>query len=94
MISFTDIFNKVNDTHSIRTRSATDGLLYKSNYNLTKYGLNSIYNLCIKSWNELMRVQKDIIRENSQHMPVNLHGISRSNLKKLITKYLLDTYQD
>ena len=44
--SLTDIFNNVNDTHSIITRSATDGLLYKSNYNmdLTLYIIISALN--------------------------------------------------
>ena len=94
--SFIDTFTKIDNTHRIETRNATDGFLVKSMYNLTKYGLKSIYNLCINSWNKFISIQKNndeiILKNDKQHTPTNLYNITRSKLKILITKFFLDSY--
>ena len=89
--SFNNIFNKVDDTHSLFTRNANDGKLTKSLYNSTKYGLNSIYNLCVVNWNLLSDIAK--LKFSKDNTSINLHTISRKKLKQLVTDYFIDSYQ-
>ena len=94
--SFDNIFTKAEDVHSSLTRNANDGNIAIPSYNSTNYGLNSIYKLCIDAWNMFTKEQKKIdkIKKQSdkEHEAINLHNISRTKLKQLITEYFLDSY--
>jgi hypothetical protein len=89
-VSFYNTFAKVENLHSICTRTSNDGKLVKQQYNSTKYGLNSIYNLCISNWNKLT----DIIKQNSldNDITLNPHNLTRINLKKHITNHFIESY--
>ena len=80
----------------IYTLISQDGSLASKVYNSTKYGINSIYKLCNIDWNKITKEQKKIdddkTKLNKDHIPTNLHNISRSKLKQLITDYFLDSY--
>ena len=91
--SFNNIFTKAEDTHSIFTRNANDGIIVPPSYNSTNYGLNSIYKLCTDAWNRLINEQKRIEKIQKDHESIDLYNISRTKLKKLITDYFLDSYQ-
>ena len=94
--SFDNTFNKVNDIHSILTRNAKDGSLILPSCNSTKYGLKSIYKLCVDNWNsitrELKEMDKDKFKSNQNAVPINLHNVSRPKLKRLITDFFLESY--
>ena len=54
--SFENFFQKCSDIHSTPTRSSTSEYFYMSRFKSTKYGMNSITNTCIRSWNSLTQV--------------------------------------
>ena len=54
--SFENFFQKCSDIHSTPTRSSKSEYFYMSRFKSTKYGMNSITNTCIRSWNSLTQV--------------------------------------
>ena len=94
--SFNNTFNKVSNSHQLYTRKASDGYLVKSCYNSTTYGINSIYNQCVESWNKMIKAQKVIDERkmlvNNNHVYLDLHNVSRNKLKQTITEYVLESY--
>ena len=93
--SFNNIFNEVNKTCTLFTKNANDGKLTLPTSNSTKYGLKSIYKLCIDNWNSLTSEFKkiDINKLNdTNHVALDLHNVTRSKLKQLITEFFLDSY--
>ena len=54
--SFENFFQKCSDIHSTPTRSCTSECFYMSRFKSTKYGMNSITNAAIHSWNKLTEV--------------------------------------
>ena len=94
--SFENTFVKVQQSHSIDTRNATNGSLVLPSLNSTRYGLKSINRLCINSWNNMTKIQKtsdeNILRTNKNHVAIDLYNTSRNNLKKMISKMILETY--
>ena len=95
--SFDNTFNKVKDIHTLLTRNANDGSIALPMCNSTTYGLKKIYKLCIDNWNTITKEFKKIdivkLRVNQNHTPVNLHNVTRSKLKQLITNFFLDSYE-
>ena len=88
--SFNKIFTKIEHTHNNVTRNAKAGMIQIPSYNSVTYGLNSIYKHCIDSWNYIANEFKDI--KDDDNVPIDLHKISRSKLKLLVTEYLMKTY--
>ena len=93
--SFNNIFNKVNKTHILFTRNANDGKLTLPISNSTKYGLKSIYKLCIDNWNsltsEFKKIDMNKLNNDTNHVVIDLHNVTRSKLKQLITEFFLDS---
>ena len=54
--SFAILFQKCSDIHSKPTRSSMSEFFYMPRFRNTKYGMNSITNTCIRSWNKLTQV--------------------------------------
>ena len=94
--SFDDAFNRVDECHSIGTRSAEKGLLLIPRYNGTWYGLKSIYKNCINSWNLLTREINKLEKAKSKKIDMDdidlCKMFSRNKLKTTITKHLLSSY--
>ena len=80
---FDDYFKQVKEIHSFGTRNSSSGCLFVNQSNSRKYGLNSITNKSINSWNFFTKKLK-----------CNLKDISRFSLKQKITQYFLDSYQN
>ena len=80
---FEKTFTKA-DFHNINTRHADQGSLMVPSVNSTTYGLKSIYKQCIDNWNQLIKLQK--------HNNIDVHLLSRDQLKKLITDYFIASY--
>ena len=79
---FQNYFQKLNLVHpDITTKHSAMGCLFKPTYNTTNYGLHSITNNCIKDWNNM-----------AEQLNKNLLEMSRSQLKSLLTKHLINQY--
>ena len=90
--SFVDIFSKLVDNQNNNTRNTNLGMLVIPQYKSVTYGKKSIYNLCIESWNSITYKLRDLKDDND--LPINLHSISRGQLKDKIIKYCLDEYDE
>ena len=95
--SFANIFTKASETHENFTRHSNNGVIVPPHYKSTTYGLHSTYKLCSDAWNDFSDQQKAIdiakIKADKNHKPIDLHCLSRSQLKKCITNFILDSYQ-
>ena len=95
--SFEFTFNRVDESHSIKTRKAETGMaetgmLSIQRFNSTTYGLKSIYKKCINSWNmltsQLNLQEKDKAKNN--YIKIDLLKIhSKNKLESVITDYFL-----
>ena len=90
--SFVDIFCKLAYNQNNNTRNTNLGMLFIPQYNSVTYGHKCIYKLCIDSWNSITYILRDLKDDND--LPIDLHSISRGQLKEKITKYLLDEYSE
>ena len=78
-VSFQNFFTLANNVHCYETRR-TSNVFFKVNMvNTTRYGLNSIKSIYIKSWNSLLLA----------HPTVDFLNIKRYNLVKLMQKNCL-----
>ena len=81
-VCFQDYYFKLNYLyHNAQTRNANLGCLFYPSRKTTKYGLNSITQKSIHSWNFFTKTIK-----------TDLSVTSRHNLKSTLTKYLVDRY--
>ena len=97
-----NIFVRIEDTHHNETRGAFTGQLILPNYNLTTYGLKSIYKRCIDSWNlmtkkiredfEVKELAKNEPGRKSRRISFDLQDFTRIKLKKMITDYFISSY--
>ena len=67
--------------YNIQTRNADLGCLFVPSKKTTKYGLHSITQKSINSWNSIAKFTK-----------INLSNQTRYSLKKMLTKYFIDQY--
>ena len=80
---FKDYYFKLNYIYfNVKTRNSTLGCLFVPSKNTTIYGLNSITQNSIRTWNAL-----------TKEMKTDLAGLSRHNAKSLITNYFIGKYQ-
>ena len=97
-ISFNNTFTRSNDRHEYSTRKATTGQLCTPRYKTTSFGLKSIFNHCINSWNKLsIDINKIHKKDNVNKVKVediDLLKFSRQVLKDKLTKHILSTYEE
>ena len=94
--SFEFTFNRVDESHSIKTRMAETGMLSIPRFNSTTYVLKSIYKNCINSWNmltfQLNLLEKDKAKNN--YIEIDLLKMhSKNKLKSVIADYFLSSYK-
>ena len=97
-ISFNNTFTRSNDRHDYSTRKATTGQLCTPRYKTTSFGLKSISNHCINSWNKLSIDINKIHKKNYVNKvkveDIDLLKFSRQVLKDKLTKHILSTYEE
>ena len=94
--SFEFTFNRVDESHLIKTRMAETGMLSIPRFNSTTYGLKSIYKNCINSWKkvtlQLNLLEKDKAKNN--YIGIDLLKMhSRNKLRSVIADYFLSSYK-
>lgn len=89
-------FDEPNATSS--TRQAAVGMLRKPRYFSTYFGLKSIYNNCILSWNkfttEINKIHKLKFVNKMHCTDIDLMKLSRDKLKETITKHIISKYTE
>ena len=78
---FNSYFQSVSQVHTQGTRSSQWGCLYIPHISTNKYGLNSITNQSIHTWDHFSKLFK-----------CNLKDLNRSSLKNKIVSHFLDSY--
>ena len=79
---FRDYYFKTNYIYfTVQTRSSNLGCLFAPCKNSTTYGLNSITQKSIRTWNAITKETK-----------TDLSGLSRHRIKSFLTKYLTEKY--
>ena len=79
---FEDYYFKLNYLYfNVQTRNSNLVCLFSHSKNTTRYGLNSITQKSINSWNSI-----------TKHMKTDLSSISRYKLKNLLTQYFINQY--
>ena len=78
---FHEYFTLVSDVHAYNTVGNDLGALYAPDINTKKYGLHSLSKKCVDSWNSYTR-----------KLRINLKNLSRAQLKRKITQYMIDQY--
>ena len=81
-VSFNDFFSLTNIVHRYETRRTANVFFKVKMVNTTRFGLNSIKSLCVKSWNSLLLA----------HPMVNFQNIKKFSLVPLVQKYLICSY--
>ena len=81
-VSFNDFFSLTNIVHRYETRRTANVFFKVKMVNTTRFGLNSIKSLCVKSWNSLLLA----------HPMVNFQNIKKFSLITLVQKYLICSY--
>ena len=97
--SYVDTFTRFDEPHTTsNTRQAATGILRKPRYFSTFFGLKSIYNNCIISWNkfttEINKTHKINFVNKMRCTDIDLLNLSRSKLKETITKHITSTYTE
>ena len=97
--SYINIFTRVDDTDSnSTTRQASTGMIHIPRYTGTTFGLKSIYNKCIISWNkftsEINKLKKAKFANKMRCPDIDLLKLSRGSLKDTLTKHVLSTYSE
>ena len=95
--SYVDTFTRFDEPNKTSTtRQASIGILRKPRYFSTFFGLKSIYNNCIISWNkittEINKIHKLNFVNKMQSTDIDLLKLSRRKLKETITKHIISTY--
>ena len=78
---FHGYFLKLDNIYNIQTRNAELGCLFIPSKNTTNYGLKSITQQCILSWNNI-----------SKQLNTNLLRLKRNKLKTILNQHFLDQY--
>ena len=97
--SYEDTFTRIDDTDATSsTRQATTGKLHQPRYVGTTFGLKCIYSRCITSWNkfttEINKIHKQKFVNKMRCTDIDLHRLSRNNLKNTLTQHILSKYTD
>ena len=82
-LCFKDYYFKTNYIYfTVQTRGSNLGCLFAPSKNSTTYGLNSITQKSINTWNTI-----------TKEIKTDLSVLSRPKIKSLLTKYFIDKYQ-
>ena len=97
--SYVDTFTRFDERNATSTtRQAARGMLRKPRYFSTFFGLKSIYNNCIISWNkfttEINKIHKLNFANKMHCTDIDLLKLSRGKLKETITKHIISTYRE
>ena len=88
-------FNRVDESHSMKTRMAETGMLPIPRFNSTTYGLKSMYKNCINSLNvltlRLNLLEKDKAKNN--YIEIDLLKMHSKINYSVITDYFLSSYK-
>ena len=89
---FDNYFKTLKEVYSsgVRTRNSESGCLYLNSSKSTRYGLNSLNRKAINAWNFFTNAKTDLKLDNING--ANLLQFPRSELKKKITTYFLNSY--
>ena len=95
--SYVDTFTRFDELNTtVTTRQAAIGILRKPRYFSTSFGLKSIYNNCIISWNKLTSEINKIHKLNFVNKlsctDIDLMKLSRGKLKETITNHIISKY--
>ena len=98
-LSYTDTFSRVEDKNTTcTTRQASTGLMHLPKFSGVTFGLKSIYNRCIMSWNkyttELNKIHKQKFVNKTRCTDFDLPNLSRKTVKETLTKNILEKYVD
>ena len=98
-VSYIDTFSRVEDkATACTTRQASTGMLHLPKFSGITFGLKSIYNRCIVSWNkytiELNKIHKQKFVNRMRCTDFNLLNLSRKIVKETLTKHILEKYVD
>ena len=96
---YVDTFTRFDEPNATsNTRQAAIGILRKPRYLSTFFGLKSIYNNCITSWNrfttEINKIHKLNFVNKMCCTDIDLLKLSRGKLKETITKHIISTYKE
>ena len=97
--SYVDTFTRFDEPNlTSTTRQAAIGILRKPRYSSTFFGLKSIYNTCITSWNkfstEINKIHKLNFVNKIQCTDIDLLKLSHGKLKETITKHIISKYTE
>ena len=95
--SYVDTFSRFDEPNKTSTtRQASIGILCKPRYFSTLFGLKSIYNNCIISWNkftsEINKIHKLNFVNKLSCTDIDLMKLSRGKLKETITNHIISKY--
>ena len=98
-VSYVDTFTRIEDTESsYDTRQSSTGMLRIPKYNGVTFGLKSIYNRCMISWNkytaEINKVHKQKFVNKMSSTDIDFLRLSRTSLKESINKQILSKYSE
>ena len=98
-VSYEDTFTRIDDTDTTSTtRQAITGKLHQPRYAGTTFGLKCIYSRCITSWNkftsEINKIHKQKFVNKMRCTNIDLHRLSRNNLKNTLTQHILSKYTE
>ena len=96
---YVDTFTRFDEPNATSdTRQSAIGILRKPRYFSTFFGLKSIYNNCITSWNkfttEINKIHKLNFVNKMRCTDIDFLELSRGKLKETITKHIISTYEE
>ena len=96
---YVDTFTRFDEPNATSdTRQSAIGILRKPRYFSTFFGLKSIYNNCITSWNkfttEINKIHKLNFVNKMRCTDIDFLELSRGKLKETITKLIISTYEE
>ena len=96
--SYVDTFTRIDDTTNSSTRQAATGMLSMPKYSGVTFGLKSIYNKCIITWNkftaEINKIHKQKFVNKMRCTNIDFLKFSRGSLKETLTKHILTRYEE
>ena len=97
--SYDNTFTRIDDTNATSTtRQASTGKIHQPRYTGTTFGLKSIYNRCIISWNkfttEINKIHKQKFVNKMRCTDIDLLRLSRKKLKDTLTVHILSKYTE
>ena len=77
--SFENFFQRCSDIHINPTRFSSAECLYMPRYKSVKYGMNSITNICINSWNNITELLEKPSTLSTSELKKTMYELSIAN---------------